>query len=133
MKEENYVAKKKKEKIRSIGPASAGVARVADVERAKQHYRDALGLKLVGFTQARKNWGRVARLMGPIFFGRGSPPFEPAVHWLFAEEYQRRRSGTEVMRARNIGNPLEKKKPLGSTAIHRRGTLDGKLLYFHQD
>jgi len=35
---------------------------VVDVERAQQHYRDALGLMMDGFTQA-KRWSRVAPVM----------------------------------------------------------------------
>ncbi|WP_433985159.1 hypothetical protein [Tunturiibacter empetritectus] len=44
---------------------------VADVERAQQHYRDALGFE-IGWLEPDKGIGAVSRGdMGPIFFGRG--------------------------------------------------------------
>ena len=48
-----------KEKMNSIGQPVPELP-VVDVERAQQHYRDALGLRLDGFTQA-KRLGRVTR------------------------------------------------------------------------
>ncbi|MGD0931576.1 MAG: hypothetical protein ABR902_13070 [Candidatus Korobacteraceae bacterium] len=44
---------KEKEKMSLIGQPVAELP-VADVERAQQHYRDALVLRSDGFTQARK-------------------------------------------------------------------------------
>src|SRR5271169_4806512 len=93
---------------------------VADVERAQQHYRDALGFE-IGWLYPDKGIGAVSRGdMGPIFFRKRKPPFEPAVHWVFAEDidasYQELKSS-----GANIVDPLEK-KAVGITAIHRKGS-----------
>lgn len=54
---------------------------VADVERAQQHYRGALGFE-IGWLYPGKEIGAVSHGdMGPIFFRKTEPPFEPAVHW----------------------------------------------------
>jgi predicted enzyme related to lactoylglutathione lyase len=58
---------------------------VADVERAQQHYRDALGFE-IGWLYPDKGIGAVSRGKVVIFFRRRAPPFEPAVHWVFAED-----------------------------------------------
>jgi len=52
---------------------------VADVERAQQHYRDALGLRLDGFTQA-KRLGQCHAVMWR-YSSKAEAAFEPAVHW----------------------------------------------------
>ena len=58
---------------------------VADVERAQQHYRDALGFD-IGWRDPSKQIAAVLRGHVAIFFRRRRPPFEPAVHWVFAED-----------------------------------------------
>jgi len=59
---------------------------VADVERAQLHYRDAHDFA-IGWLEPDKGIGSVQRGdMGPIFFRKRTPPFEPAVHWVFAED-----------------------------------------------
>jgi hypothetical protein len=51
---------------------------VEDVERAQQHYRDALGFE-IGWLYPGGDIGAVSRDNVPIFFRRRSRPFEPAV------------------------------------------------------
>jgi len=101
-----------KEKMNSIGQAVPELP-VADVERAQQHYR-----------------GAVSRGDVAIFFRKRTPPFEPAVHWVFAEDidasYQELKSS-----GANIVDPLEK-KPWGLRQFTVKD-LDGNLFYFHHD
>ena len=74
-----------KEKMNSIGKPVPELP-VADVERAQQHYRDALGFE-IGWLYPGKEIGAVSHGdMGPVFFRKRKPPFEPAVHWVFAED-----------------------------------------------
>ena len=118
-----------KEKMNSIGRPVPELP-VADVERAQQHYRDALGFE-IGWLYPNKAIGAVSRGdAGPIFFRKRTPPFEPAVHWVFAENidasYQELRS-----LGANIVDPLET-KPWGLRQFTVRD-LDGNLFYFHHD
>ena len=74
-----------KEKMTSLGRPVPELP-VADVECAQQHYRDALGFE-IKWLEPDKGIGAVSRGdMGPIFFRKRTPPFEPAVHWVFAED-----------------------------------------------
>ena len=80
---------------------------VADVERAQRHYRDTLGFE-IGWIEPDIGIGAVSNGESVIFFRRRQPPFEPAVHWVFAEDIdatylQVKSSGS------NIVDPLEKK------------------------
>jgi uncharacterized glyoxalase superfamily protein PhnB len=101
---------------------------VADVERAQQHYRDTLGFE-IGWLYPGKEIGAVSRAGVVIFFRKRKPPFEPAVHWLFAQDidaaYQEMQSS-----GANIVDPLER-KPWGLRQF-TVSDLDGNLFYFHQ-
>lgn len=102
---------------------------VADVERAQQHYRDALGFT-IGWLYPGKEIGAVSRDKAVIFFRRRQPPFEPAIHWVFAEDvdawYREMQSS-----GANIVDPLEK-KPWGLRQF-TVSDLDGNLFYFYHD
>jgi uncharacterized glyoxalase superfamily protein PhnB len=102
---------------------------VADVERAQQHYRDALGFE-VKWLDPDKSIGAVSRNDFAIFFRRRAPPFEPAVHWMFAPDldatYQELRSS-----GANIVEPLER-KPWGLRQFTVED-LDGNRFYIHHD
>jgi uncharacterized glyoxalase superfamily protein PhnB len=102
---------------------------VADVERAQQHYRDTLGFE-IGWLYPGKEIGAVLRLNVTIFFRKRNPPFEPAVHWVFAEDidasYQELQSS-----GANIVEPLEK-KPWGLRQFTVKDP-DGNIFYFHHD
>ena len=117
-----------KEKMSSIGQPVPELP-VADVERAQQHYRDALGFE-IGWLYPDKEIGAVSRGDVAIFFRKRKPPFEPAVHWVFAEDidasYQELKSS-----GANIVDPLEK-KPWGLRQFTVTD-LDGNLFYFHHD
>src|SRR5205823_5752192 len=80
---------------------------VEDVERAQQHYRDALGFE-IGWLYPGGDIGAVSRDGVAIFFRRRGRPFEPAVHWVFAADVD---ATYEELRARGarIVEPLEKK------------------------
>lgn len=102
---------------------------VEDVERSQQHYRDVLGFE-IGWTYPGGGIGAVSRDGFAIFFRRREPPFEPAVHWIFAAELE---ASYEELRSRGaqIVEPLEK-KPWGL----RQFTVedpDGNRFYFHCD
>jgi hypothetical protein len=58
---------------------------MADVEPAQQHYGDALGFE-VGWLYPDKGIGTVSRAKVAIFFRKREAPFEPAVHWIFADD-----------------------------------------------
>ncbi len=112
----------------SLGPPVPELP-VIDVERAQQHYRDALGFA-VNWILPDKQMGAVSRNDFAIFFRKRLPPFDPAVHWIFATDidatYQElKSSGAKIV------EPLEK-KPWGlwQFAIE---DLDGNCFYIHHD
>jgi predicted enzyme related to lactoylglutathione lyase len=102
---------------------------VADVERAQQHYRDALGFD-IGWLNPGKEIGAVSREGVAIFFRRRERPFEPAVHWIFAEDLDATYAELKGLGA-NIVEPLET-KPWGLRQF-TVDDLDGNRFYFHHD
>ena len=102
---------------------------VVDVERAQQHYRDALGFE-IGWLYPGGDIGAVSRDNAAIFFRRRARPFEPAVHWIFAADID---STYEELRSRGarIVEPLEK-KPWGLRQFTVED-IDGNRFYFHCD
>ena len=102
---------------------------VADVERAQRYYRDTLGFA-IGWLLAGGELGAVSRGDVAIFFRRRDPPFDPAVHWVFADDidatYDELRSS-----GANIVEPLET-KPWGLRQF-TVDDLDGNRFYFHHD
>jgi len=102
---------------------------VADVERAQQHYRDALGFE-IGWLYPDKEIGAVSRGDVVIFFRKKRPPFEPAVHWVFAEDIDASYRELESSGA-NIVEPLEN-KPWGLRQF-TVADVDGNRFYFHHD
>jgi predicted enzyme related to lactoylglutathione lyase len=117
---------KEKEKMTSIGPPVPELP-VADVERAQQHYRDALGFD-IGWLEPDKGIGSVSRGKAVIFFRRRKPPFEPAIHWSYAEDIDATYQELKSLGA-NIVEPLEK-KPWGLRQFAVKD-LDGNVFYFH--
>jgi predicted enzyme related to lactoylglutathione lyase len=102
---------------------------VADVERARQYYRDVLGFE-IGWLYPGSDIGAVSRGNVAIFFRRRQGSFEPAVHWIFAADidatYEELRSS-----GANIVEPLEK-KPRGLRQFTVED-LDGNRFYVHCD
>ena len=80
---------------------------VEDVQRAQQHYRDALGFE-IGWLDPDGDIGAVSRDDIAVFFRKRRRPFEPAVHWVFAPDID---ATYEELRARGarIVEPLAKK------------------------
>lgn len=116
---------------RSLTPMAQPVPElpVSDVERAQQHYRDALGFD-VGWLYPDKEIGAVSRGNVAIFFRKRTRPFEPAVHWVFAEDIDAtydefRSSGAKIV------EPLEE-KPWGLRQFTVED-IDGNRFYFHHD
>lgn len=102
---------------------------VADVERAQQYYRDFLGFE-IGWLYPGKRIGSVSRGNVVIFFRSRTEPFEPAIHWVFAEDIDAtykefQSSGSKIV------EPLEK-KPWGLRQFTLED-LDGNRFYFHCD
>lgn len=117
-----------KEKLSSIGQLVPELP-VADVERAQLYYRDTLGFE-VGWLYPDKSIGAVSRDKVAIFFRKRMPPFEPAIHWTFAEDIDA--TYQELMSSgAKIVEPLEK-KPWGLRQF-TVSDLDGNLFYFHHD
>lgn len=102
---------------------------VMDVERAQEHYRDALGFA-IGWLYPGGEIGAVSRSDVAIFFRKRMPPFEPAVHWLFAEDIDALHLELKSFGA-NIVEPL-KTKPWGLRQFTVKD-VDGNLFYFHHD
>src|SRR5271165_6060220 len=80
---------------------------VIDVERAQQHYRDVLGFE-IGWLYPGKEIGAVSGEGVAIFFRKRTPPFEPAVHWVFAEDIDATYEALQRQGA-VIAEPLEMK------------------------
>ena len=102
---------------------------VADVELAQRHYRDALGFEIAWLDPSR-SIGAVSRRNMAIFLRRRTTPFEPAVHWVFAEDLDRSYEELRSLGA-NIVDPLER-KPWGMRQFTVQD-LDGNVFYFHHD
>ena len=102
---------------------------VLDVERAQQHYRDVLGFEIT-WLYPDKSIGAVSRGDIAIFFRQRRPPFEPAVHWMFARDIEATHRELQSSGA-NIVDPLEK-KPWGLTQFTLED-LDGNRFYIHHD
>ena len=117
-----------KTKLTSLGQAVPELP-VADVERAQQHYRDALGFE-IGWLEPDKGIGAVSRPPMAIFFRKRELPFEPAIHWVFAEDIDATYEEMQSLGA-NIVEPLEK-KPWGLRQFTVKD-LDGNIFYFHHD
>ena len=102
---------------------------VADVERAQQYYRDALGFEIRWLVPGQEI-GAVSRDSVAIFLRRRSQPFEPAVHWVFAADI-----GATYEELRSLGarivEPLEE-KPWGFRQFTVED-IDGNRFYFHSD
>jgi uncharacterized glyoxalase superfamily protein PhnB len=102
---------------------------VADVERAQRHYRDALGFE-IGWIYPDKGIGAVSRGPVVIFFRKRELPFEPAIHWVFADDIDAWYVELQSSGA-NIAEPLER-KAWGLRQFTVKD-LDGNLFYFHHD
>ena len=102
---------------------------VIDVERAQQHYRDVLGFE-VNWLLPDKGMGAVTRGNFAIFFRKRLPPFEPAVHWMFAPDIEATYHELKASGA-NIVEPLEK-KPWGLRQFTLED-LEGNRFYIHHD
>ena len=117
-----------KQSLTSIGQPVPELP-VTDVERAQQHYRDALGFEM-GWLYPGKELGAVSRGTVAIFFRKKTPPFEAAVHWVFAEDIDATYDELKSSGA-NIVEPLEKKSwGLRQFTVE---DLDGNRFYFHHD
>ena len=88
-----------KQSLTSIGQLVPELP-VTSVERAQQHYRDALGFE-IGWLHP-DGIGAVSRGNVAIFFRKTTPPFAAAVHWVFARKFL---NETEIVKC---GRDVEK-------------------------
>ena len=102
---------------------------VVDVEQAQQYYRDVLGFE-IGWLYPGKEIGSVSRGNVAIFFRRRQEPFEPAVHWVFAEDIDATYEEFRSLGAK-IVEPLDT-KPWGLRQFTVED-LDGNRFYCHCD
>jgi predicted enzyme related to lactoylglutathione lyase len=100
---------------------------VADVERAQLYYRDVLGFD-IGWLDPSKEIGAVSRGQVAIFFRKRQPPFEPAIHWIFAQDIDDTYQELTSLGA-NIVEPIED-KPWG-TRQFTVDDIDGNRFYVH--
>jgi len=102
---------------------------VADVEKSQKYYRDVLGCK-IEWLYPDKNLGAVSSGSTALFFRKKSRPFEPTIHWIFAEDVDgtySRLVDTGALIVEDIEN-----KPWGL----RQFTIadpDGNLFHFHHE
>jgi predicted enzyme related to lactoylglutathione lyase len=115
-----------KVKLSSLGPPVPELP-VVDVERAQRHYKDVLGFE-IGWLYPGKGIGSVSRGRVVIFFRKKEPPFDPAIHWVFAEDIDATYEELQALGA-NIVEPLEV-KPWGLRQFTVKD-LDGNLFYIH--
>lgn len=104
---------------------------VEDVERAQQHYRDALGFE-IGWLYPGGSIGAVSRPRDgvAIFFRKRVRPFEPAVHWVYAPELDATYEELRASGARIVEPPETKPWGLRQFTVE---DLDGNRFYFHCD
>jgi len=100
---------------------------VADVERAQQHYRDTFDFEIAWLTPG-KEIGAVTNGKATIFFRKREAPFDPAIHWVFAEDIDATYHDLQTIGA-DITDPLEL-KPWGIRQFTVQD-LDGNVFYFH--
>jgi catechol 2,3-dioxygenase-like lactoylglutathione lyase family enzyme len=110
----------------TIGPPVPELP-VADVERAQLYYRDTLGFQ-IAWLEPNKEIGAVTRAPATIFFRKRTPPFEPTIHWIFADDIDATYQELKSWNA-NIVDPLEK-KPWGLRQFTIKD-LDGNIFHFH--
>ena len=101
---------------------------VRDVERAQQHYRDALGFEIRWLHEGEI--GAVSRGEVAIFFRKSTRPFAAVVHWVFADDIDATYKELQSLGA-NIVEPLEQ-KPWGLRQFTVED-IDGHRFYFHHD
>ena len=116
------------EKLTSIGHPVPELP-VMDVQRAQQYYKDKLGFE-IAWLYPGGEIGAVNRDNVAIFFRKRTLPFEPAIHWVFAEDIDSSYQELSSFGA-NIIEPLET-KPWGLRQFTVKD-LDGNLFYFHHD
>jgi uncharacterized glyoxalase superfamily protein PhnB len=119
---------KQKELRTTLAPPTPELP-VEDVERAQQHYRDALGFE-IQWLYPGGELGAVSRGDVAIFFRKRNRPFEPAIHWIFAAEIDATYEELRSLGAR-IVEPLEQ-KPWGLRQF-TVDDIDGNRFYFHCD
>ena len=100
---------------------------VRDVELAQLHYRDALCFE-VQWLDPSKVIGAVSRGNAVVFFRKTQPPFQPAVHWVHAEDLDAAYAELKSAGADVVSAP--EKKPWGLRQFTVKD-LDGNLFYFH--
>ena len=117
-----------KKPLTSIAPPVPELP-VTDVERAQQHYRDALGFE-IAWPHPDKEIGAVSRGDVAIFLRKRTPPFEPAIHWVFALDVDATYDELRALGATIVERIENKPWGLWQFAVD---DLYGNRFYFHHD
>lgn len=102
---------------------------VADVEKAQRYYRDVLGFK-IEWIYPNKEIGAVSNGETAIFFRKRTNSFEPAVHWIFADDVDTTYEKL-VEAGADIVDDIEN-KPWGLRQFTIKDQ-DGNVFYIHHD
>ena len=102
---------------------------VAAVDRAQRYYRDMLGFE-IGWLYPGAEIGAVSRGEIVIFFRKRAKPFEPSIHWIFAEDVDASYAELRAAGAK-IVDPIDD-KPWGLRQFTIED-LDGHRFYIHHD
>jgi uncharacterized glyoxalase superfamily protein PhnB len=117
-----------KEKVRVFLGQPVPELPVADVERAQEYYRDVLGFEINWLTPGKEIGAVSCAGVATFFFRKRTLPFDPAVHWVFAEDIDATYEDVKACGAK-IVDPLEL-KPWGIRQFTVED-LDGNIFYFH--
>lgn len=102
---------------------------VADVEKAQRYYKDVLGFN-IEWIYPGKEIGAVSNGETAIFFRKRTDSFEPAVHWIYADDVDITYKKL-VESGANIVDDIEN-KPWGLRQFTIKD-LDGNIFYIHHD
>ena len=104
---------------------------VKDVEKAQIYYRDILGFEILWIypdTPGGRYIGAVNRGTATIFFARTNEPFEPNIHWIYAEDVNLTYADFK-QRGADIIEDIED-KPWNTRQFTIRD-LNGHIFYIH--
>ena len=102
---------------------------VKDVEEAQKYYQDILGFK-IEWIYPSKVIGAVSCGDTVIFFRKRTEPFEPAVHWIFADNVDESYDKLSKSGAKIVEDIEDKPWGIRQFTIE---DLDGNIFYLHHD
>lgn len=100
---------------------------VSDVEAAQRHYRDCFACT-IEWLDPSGEIGAVANGETAIFLRRRTPPFEPAVHWVYCDDLDQSHTALTAAGARIVAGIEQKPWGLRQFTVH---DADGNVFHFH--